>query len=125
MLWIGAKLGQFVIVDTRPTYADISHKIHTLTILSIYRINRASNQNIELHPLQRMDVSAEIRKMFGYDRRKFVDEDDNCDDMEAGFSEVGHNIKCCFMQGYLKQKDGPFPGFSLTLLSGPTHHHHH
>ena len=44
-----------------------------------------------------MDVSAEIRKMFGYDRRKFVDEDDNCDDMEAGFSEVGHNIKCCFM----------------------------
>ena len=35
-----------------------------------------------------MDVSAQIRKIMGYDRRKFVDEDDDCDDMEAGFSEV-------------------------------------
>ena len=26
-LWIGAKLGQFIIVDTRPTQADISNKI--------------------------------------------------------------------------------------------------
>ena len=47
-----------------------------------------------------MDVSAEIRKMFGYDRRKFVDEDDNCDDMEAGFSEVGHNFKCFVISIY-------------------------
>ena len=39
-----------------------------------------------------MDVSAEIRKIMGYDRRKFVDEDDDCDDMEAGFSEVGHLV---------------------------------
>ena len=36
-----------------------------------------------------VDVSAEIRKIMGYDRRKFADEDDDCDDMEAGFSEVG------------------------------------
>ena len=38
-----------------------------------------------------MDVSAQIRKIMGYDRRKFVDEDDDCDDMEAGFSEVSDN----------------------------------
>ena len=29
------------------------------------------------------------------------------------------------MQGLLTPKDGPFPGFSVTLSSGPTHHHHH
>ena len=32
---------------------------------------------------------------------------------------------CTKIQGYLKQKDGPFPGFSVTLMWGPTHHHHH
>ena len=46
-----------------------------------------------------MDVSAEIRKIMGYDRRKFVDEDDDCDDMEAGFSEVGNSlISLCIIQ---------------------------
>ena len=39
-----------------------------------------------------MDVSAEIRKIMGYDRRKFVDEDDDCDNMEAGYSEVGYYL---------------------------------
>ncbi|KAK8738597.1 hypothetical protein OTU49_003957 [Cherax quadricarinatus] len=37
---------------------------------------------------QEVDFSSEIRRMFGYDRRKYQDDDDDCDDMEASFSQV-------------------------------------
>ncbi|MPC18383.1 Protein SPT2 [Portunus trituberculatus] len=35
-----------------------------------------------------MDFSSEIKRMFGYDRNKYKDEDDDVDDMEASFSQM-------------------------------------
>ncbi|XP_068225805.1 protein SPT2 homolog [Palaemon carinicauda] len=35
-----------------------------------------------------LDYSSEIKKMFGYDKSRYVDEDDDCDDMEASYSQL-------------------------------------
>lgn len=37
---------------------------------------------------EEMDFSSEIKRMFGYDRNKYRDEDDDVDDMEASFSQM-------------------------------------
>nr|XP_045591988.1 protein SPT2 homolog [Procambarus clarkii] len=37
---------------------------------------------------QGIDISSEIRNLFGYDKRKYQDDDDDCDDMEASFSQM-------------------------------------
>lgn len=37
---------------------------------------------------EELDYSSEIKKMFGYDKSRYIDDDDDCDDMEASFSQM-------------------------------------
>ena len=37
---------------------------------------------------EEFDHSREIRNLFGYDKRKFRDEDDDCADMEADYRTI-------------------------------------
>ena len=52
-----------------------------------------------------VNVSKAIRSMFGYDRRRYLDEEDDSSDMEVGYGAIAAEEARRYISSYLPQTD--------------------